>query len=216
MICGGDDSAAANGTKRVESSHDSTHNTQGSRWRVLDDWFESGYKGFLKYRKWLLLGSWLCVAIIIGGPLLLVGIHQVARWQRDAAYHAILQSYQKNLKSGVTRKEVESYLHARNAPFVEGPGRDLVVMVGEEKFPWYVWWCGSESVYVDFQFIASEGNRTTEPNGMDELKGVFLSRRAEGCLDSWLTRQPDKRVLGATLPVTRASSNGRCNTSSVV
>ena len=58
----------------------------------------------------------------------------------------------------------------------------MLVMVGEEKLPWYVWYCGSESVYVEFKLVVSEGSRITKPNEMDELKGVFLSGRAEGCL----------------------------------
>jgi len=154
-----------------------------SRWRVLDDWFESGYRGFLKYRKWLLLGFWLCVAIIIGGPLLLVGMHAVARRQRAAGYHATLRSYQENLKSGVTRKEVESYLRARNTPFVQGPDGDLSVQVGEESLPWFVWWCGGQRIDVEFQFIApARSGGTTETNDMDELKTVFLAERTEGCL----------------------------------
>jgi hypothetical protein len=156
---------------------------KGSRWQVLDDCLESGCGWFLKYRKWFLVGLCVCIATIIAGSVMLAGIHENSNLRRDAAYHATLQSYQGNLKTGFTRKEVANFLRTRNTPFFEGQDGDLLAMVGEEKLPWYVWWCGGETIYVEFQFVApTKGGRMTGTNDMDELEAIFLSKRAEGCL----------------------------------
>jgi hypothetical protein len=77
---------------------------------------------------------------------------------REAAYQAALREYSKDLHRGLTRREVEAYLRARNTTFSQtccGQAGDYadVILVGIERPPWY---CSESYVYVAIEFSAVE------------------------------------------------------------
>jgi hypothetical protein len=61
----------------------------------------------------------ILVLVVVG--LLVLGIRhglkRQARMKREAAYQIALNSYTQVLKPGMTRKEVEDYLHQKNVEF---------------------------------------------------------------------------------------------------
>jgi hypothetical protein len=65
----------------------------------------------------------LLVLLLVGVGLLGLGIRHGLRLQakrkREAAYQSALLSYTQVLKPGITRKEVEEYLRARNVDFAQ-------------------------------------------------------------------------------------------------
>ena len=92
----------------------------------------------------------------------------------------------------MTRKEVEDYLHTKNAPFLKsnfaesGPNRhsfDDLTKIGEEDAPWY---CGEQNVYVAFLFVDHESSPATDfrfkDDDLDTLKSVSLYHWLEDCL----------------------------------
>jgi hypothetical protein len=106
-----------------------------------------------------------------------------ARQKREAAYQSALQAYSHSLPPGLTRKEVETYLRARNVSFrwmwpVKGMVADLIE-VGQEDHPWC---CSENTVYVAFEFGAREPHQPSGDYGPDVLKRVELFRQLTGCL----------------------------------
>lgn len=78
----------------------------------------------------------------------------------DAHYDSALSPYLRDLKPGVSRKQVEDYLRSRNIPFGYGccaaPNRayydyaeDDSIQLREEVRPWP---CGTTDVYIAFVF----------------------------------------------------------------
>ena len=73
--------------------------------------------------------------------------------QRELFYQATLRSYSDALRSGLTRKDVESYLRANNKPFRQMccMGRsgknayDDLTKIGKESPPWN---CSAHNVYI--------------------------------------------------------------------
>ena len=78
--------------------------------------------------------------------LLVLGVHHAlarrAQQERESHYKAALLSYSRDLNPGMKRKEVEDYLHAKNAPFRQ------MCCVDVKKF--------SKSVYDDLTKIGAE------------------------------------------------------------
>ena len=120
--------------------------------------------------------------------LLVFGIHRAlerrAQQERESHYKAALLSYSRDLNPGMKRKEVEDYLHAKNAPlrqmccvdvkkFSKGVYSDLT-KIGAENAPWF---CSEKNVYVAFQFSGparSAVEWTAEPS--DVLESISIYR----------------------------------------
>jgi hypothetical protein len=104
----------------------------------------------------------------------------------------VLLSYTQALMPGMTRKEVEGYLQAKNVQFVQKPGVDPsevggrsswddLLKIGEEKAPWY---CSENWVYVAFLFTDYKHLGVFEKKGddLDILKAVTIYHDLGGCL----------------------------------
>jgi hypothetical protein len=113
-------------------------------------------------RRWGLLVIAAALLIVCG-----LGDQEViekrAARKRQTEYEAVLREYSGALKSGMSRREVESYIRLRGRSFrkmccIRGPRNAYadIVKIGEEKAPWY---CNKYNVYVAFEF------ETTEPHG---------------------------------------------------
>jgi hypothetical protein len=134
------------------------------------------------------------VLVVMSAILLLVcvlGIRAVIekrmQKKRQTAYEAVLKEYSAALKSGMPRREVESYLQLRGRSFrqmccvqVQRSAYADVVKIGVEKAPWY---CNKNNIYVAFEF------ETTEPRGLrtdardsDRLQTISLFPWLEECL----------------------------------
>jgi hypothetical protein len=111
--------------------------------------------------------------------------------RREAVYEAALRSYTQVLKPGMTRKEVEDYLRAKNIEFrqiccvdiKESSKRrswDDLTRIGEEDVPFV---CRENNVYVAFQFTDHEQRGTGwQANDLDALKALSIYHSLEGCL----------------------------------
>ena len=112
-----------------------------------------------------------------------------AQKEREAAYESSLHSYRQELKPGMTRKEVERYLKAKNAPLiqmccVDSAGNrsafDDLTRIGQEDAPWF---CSENNVYIAFQFSKyDQHDGMPSPNDLDTLKTVSIYRWLERCL----------------------------------
>jgi hypothetical protein len=115
-----------------------------------------------------------------------------AQRKRQASYELALRSYQQALKPGITRKEVESYLHKQKDAFdqtccvdpKESATRsswDDIVKIGEEKPPSF---CGANNVYIAFQFIDHERRQGYEirDSDLDTLKAISIYYQSGPCL----------------------------------
>ncbi len=104
--------------------------------------------------------------------------------QQDAHYRSRLRPYWQDLKAGMTRKEVEDYLRAKNIPFTEG-----CCYSSEEPYLWDAidhrtenrpWPCGSADVYIGFAFSPRRHSSLTtiQPaaDDADVLVGVHIIR----------------------------------------
>jgi len=113
--------------------------------------------------------------------------------RREATYQAALRSYTEALKPGMTRKQVEDYLRAKNIKFrqiccvdikeLQSSRRrswDDLTKIGEEDIPFV---CRENNVYVAFQFTDHEqGEAKRQVNDLDTLKALSIYHSLEGCL----------------------------------
>ena len=111
--------------------------------------------------------------------------------KRELVYRGILQSYQQVLKPGMTRKEVEDYLRAKNKNFRQmccidfksgmKHSWDDEMKIGQEDPPWF---CGENNVYVGFEFSdsAQPHGEFWQADDSDILKSVTLRHQLEICL----------------------------------
>ena len=118
-------------------------------------------------------------------------LEQRAAHQREIAYQSALRSYSERFRPGVTRREVEDYLRARNIRFqqmccvghrLSKNVWDDLTRIGQERAPWY---CSENNVYVAFQFGGAERNRVVgsgSADPSDTLKAVSIHHWLEGCL----------------------------------
>ncbi len=114
-------------------------------------------------------------------------IDKRAERKRQIEYAAVLKEYSGALKSGMSRREVESYLRLRGRSFrqmccvrVRRNAYADIVKIGVEKAPWY---CSKYNIYIAFEF------ETTEPHGInpdardsDRLESTALFPWLEDCL----------------------------------
>jgi len=136
-------------------------------------------------KRWLVV---LIVAIIaVSSAIYLRDVFKTgARKRRESAYQAALQTYSQNLKPGLNRKDVESYLRARNIGFtqmccvLERSAFADLVKVGQEDAPWY---CSEQYIYIAFEFRAAEAHSLQSPiYDSDRLKTVEIFPQLSGCL----------------------------------
>jgi hypothetical protein len=110
-----------------------------------------------------------------------------AKRKRQTEYEAVLRGYSGALRSGMSRREVESYLRFRGRSFrqmccIRAPRKAYadLVKIGEEKAPWY---CNKSNVYVAFEFETTEPHSiSTDARDSDRLDTVSLFPWLEECL----------------------------------
>jgi len=102
--------------------------------------------------------AWVALTLAIVAVLSVIAIYRPlkrrAREKRDTAYQTRLAAYSRDLRPGMTRKDVRSYLRARNTSFqaTGWPHRlDDLVKVGEDDDA-ASWPFTHEWVYVDFEY----------------------------------------------------------------
>ncbi len=135
-------------------------------------------------RRWRLLIPGL-ILIALCATAVGCAWRKQAQRKREEAYQSALNSYSEALKPGMTRKEVEDYLHARDIRFQQmccvderSAFADLV-RIGQEGHPWY---CSEQNIYIAFQFAAVEPHSWLKAYDSDSLKKVSIFRWLEGCL----------------------------------
>ena len=136
---------------------------------------------------------WRLVAMVVVFTFVVIAIHNVrekrSQQKRDVAYQTALRSYSEVIKPGMTRKEVEDLLHARNKTFRQmccvdikkpmGVWDDLV-KIAQEDPPWI---CGAKNIYIAFQFAGTRPQSappSSEPS--DRLAVVTVYPHLEDCL----------------------------------
>lgn len=113
--------------------------------------------------------------------------------RREIDYQRTLRSYSEVLKTGMTRKQVEDYLSAKNIRFRQmccvsrkeftsgmyDPTYDDLVKIAQEDVPWF---CSENNVYVAFQFLGRYKNSPPAAEPSDILKDVTVYHWLEGCM----------------------------------
>jgi len=138
-------------------------------------------------KRWRLFIA-LLVAVAIAAFALRYLHEKRAQAKHEIAYEAAVKSYSKDLRPGMTRREVEDYLSASGTPFrhmccvnmkgSSGGVYDDLVKIGEEDVPFA---CSENNVYVAFEFLGPERRFTTaEP--YDTLKDITVYHWLEGCM----------------------------------
>jgi hypothetical protein len=138
----------------------------------------------------------LLILLLVAVGLLVFGIHHARKLQaqrkREAAYQSALLSYTRVLKPGMTRKEVEDHLRARNVAFaqmccvgvpIQGHPKhslDDITKVRQEDAPWF---CSKHDVFVAFQFEDHGQYKSILGAGdKDILKAVTIFHQMCACL----------------------------------
>lgn len=128
-----------------------------------------------------------------------------ARRRREVEYQKALQSYSGVLKTGMTRRQVEEYLSAKNLLFRQlccvsvkefsrgmyDNANDDLVKIGQEDVPWV---CSENNVYIALEFLSSQKDSLPRAEPSDKLKDVTIYHKLNGCLDDvlrgcWLYRE---------------------------
>ena len=142
---------------------------------------------------------WLVFLVAVGAiACVVMGIRIVrekrarreqAQREREIVYQAALRSYSDVITPGITRKEVEDYLRARNVSFRQMCCVDRkefskniyddLAKIAQEDPPWV---CNEKNIYIAFQF---RGTHTDEKGwraeASDRLSALSLYRSLEGC-----------------------------------
>ena len=127
------------------------------------------------------------------------------RRRREVEYQKALQSYSGVLKTGMTRRQVEEYLSAKNLLFRQlccvsvkefsrgmyDNANDDLVKIGQEDVPWV---CSENNVYIALEFLSSQKDSLPRAEPSDKLKDVTIYHKLNGCLDDvlrgcWLYRE---------------------------
>jgi hypothetical protein len=134
----------------------------------------------------------LPLATLVVVALTALGVRHVSekrtQQKRDIEYQAALRSYTEVLRPGMSRKEVEDYLRAKNVGFLlmccVNPKEfsksvyDELTKVGEEDAGWF---CKENNVYVAFQFAGSAHEPGFEADPSDTLRAITIHRSLDGC-----------------------------------
>jgi hypothetical protein len=94
-----------------------------------------------------------------------------AQHERDAVYEEQLNRFQRNVRLGMHRTEVKSYLESAKVPYVQ-MNSDLAVKIGEYAAD--EWYCDSWYVYIEFRFSHLGGQ--TQPQLLDSLDSVSIEK----------------------------------------
>jgi hypothetical protein len=143
--------------------------------------------------RWPLKTIFVVLALLIVGTGTRFAIKKRAVQKREAAYQFAVSEYQRALRPGMTRKEAEDYLGAKNVTFTQmccvEPNDlakrhtwDDLVKIGEEEHPWF---CTEHYVYVAFQFadhVQIENGYSMTDDDSDILKAVSIFHQLGGCL----------------------------------
>jgi hypothetical protein len=137
-------------------------------------------------RRWglLIIAAALLTVCVLGIKGL---INRRAERKRQIEYRALLNEYSGSLKSGMSRREVESYFRLRGRSFRQmccvGVPRNAyadIVKIGEENAPWY---CNKYNIYVAFEFETTEPHGSiTDARDTDRLENITLFPWLEECL----------------------------------
>ncbi len=115
-----------------------------------------------------------CGIILLVGSIVFVRRHihdNAAQAQRDATYHGILSSYQRELHAGMTRVEVQLYLDSRRISYLNDRN-DYDVLIGEDPGDGLA--CDRWNVYVAFDFNISP--RESKASASDTLREIKLRK----------------------------------------
>jgi hypothetical protein len=83
---------------------------------------------------------------------------KVTQARRETTYRVAIAPFQRDLRVGVPRSDVEKYLHSRNVQFhAINFGETYLVEIAEE--PSWELWCESWRVYIALEFGSSNGLR---------------------------------------------------------
>ena len=116
----------------------------------------------------------------------------------DTHYNSALSPYVRDLKLGVSRKEVEDYLHARNIKFqrrcctatdlISDTGNHILADAFDDWIPlreeFRPWPCGGAYVFIAFEF---EGLRPYSESGhvtadeRDTLEAIHIVKANDDC-----------------------------------
>jgi hypothetical protein len=125
--------------------------------------------------------AWAALTLGIVVVLSVIAIYRPlrrrAREKRDAAYQTHVASYSRDLRPGMTRKDVRSYLRARNTSFQATGWQqrlDDLVQVGEDDDA--VWPFTHEWAYVDFEYLWGPPRPTLAFADGDILQKIELVR----------------------------------------
>lgn len=133
----------------------------------------------------------LLLLVIVGILVVRHILEKRAQQRREAHYQSVLRTYSADLKPGMTRGDVEGYLHARNLTFRQMCCVDLkefrkgvwddLTKIGEEDAPWF---CSQNNVYIALQFTGQRHDEhiTWNAESGDTLKAVTVYHWLEGCL----------------------------------
>jgi hypothetical protein len=115
----------------------------------------------------LLLSGWLVYARYEAR----LAEYRAAQAKHDAAYQEQLDRFQHDVRLGMHRAEVKSYLDSKKVSYIQMNSR-LAVKIGED--PADVWYCDRWYVYVEFRFSHLKGQ--TEPLPLDNLDSISIQR----------------------------------------
>jgi hypothetical protein len=113
-------------------------------------------------------------AIVVGGIGIGALVGRIGERNRRVHYQAALAMYSRDLRTGLSRAEIELYVRSHDAwperdaqqdnPLTD----DIVVRLGEEPSPWY---CSREIVFLKLQFGLA-----------DRYVGASLKPELQDCL----------------------------------
>jgi hypothetical protein len=141
-------------------------------------------------KKRLLIFALVVAVVLIIWLGVRSNLQEQAQKKRDRAYQAALRSFTEALKPGMTRKEVENYLRAKNLEVrqmccvdpnesASRSTRDDLTKIGEEQAPFV---CSAKNIYVAFQFTDHKPRGTSKAGDLDTLSAMSIFRWQEGCL----------------------------------
>jgi hypothetical protein len=118
----------------------------------------------------------IAAVLLLAGVLVWFVRSRRADEKREAAYHAAVADFERGLRRGMSRAEVEKFLISRNVSYLQR-SRDIYVKVGQD--PSYYFICDA-AVYVGLEFTYLP--RQTEPTPLDNLGSISIARFGEDCL----------------------------------
>jgi hypothetical protein len=94
-----------------------------------------------------------------------------AQAERDVAYQEALARFQHDVRLGMHRVEVRSYLDSEKVSYSQ-INFNLDIKIGED--PAGEWYCDRWYIYVEFRFNRPKGQ--TEPSPLDNLDSISIQK----------------------------------------